>query len=182
RRSSVGDRRRAADHQLRRPGRVAAEEARRGAPNHDVGRRLGRQALEPQLGARRFPIGEVELREPEERVATLLAARVSHGEPADEGIAHRAATLARATHGLEPRGLACVGEERETDWGLRRALEDPMRGGARLHRLARGERLLALAEVFVRSGEDDLHFADEASDDVGEAHGVTFYQTPATLT
>jgi hypothetical protein len=67
--------------------------------------------------------------------------------------------------------LARVGEEREPDRRIGRLREHPVGGRAGQHRVAGGERVFPVTQVFVRPGEHDLHLAEEAADDVAEAHG-----------
>ena len=124
---------------------VVLEEARLGAPERDVLVLPIGEALEPELGARAVAVREIEIGEPEERLASRVAARLGDGERAHERVARllgrRADALARAAEahpdlaarrdapgellererelGIEARRLARVGEEREPERRVR---------------------------------------------------------------
>ena len=153
----------------RRPGacaprRCARRCPRRARPTARPPRRAGLRArrarpVEPQLCARRVSLGEVEVRQPDERIDPRVAPGLRHRERAHQRIAHlverapRRLTRARQAHPdlgargravrellqrqrklcVEVRHLARVGEEREPERRIGGLGEHAMRRGAGPH-------------------------------------------------
>ena len=67
---------------------VAEQELRLGAPYRDVDRSRVHGSLEPELSALAVALGEVHVREADQRFATALAARLCHPQGAYERVAH----------------------------------------------------------------------------------------------
>ncbi len=157
----------------------------------------GRGPLEPQLGAGAVALGEVEIGQPDERIDARLAPGLGDGERPSERVADLVQrgtgglTSAREAHphlgarrraprelferqrelGVEVCRLAGVGEERQPERRVRRLRQHALRGRACSHPVTRGEGLLPRPQIFVGPRKHDLDLAEEAADDVGEAHG-----------
>ena len=181
-----------------RAGGVSAEEARLGSPHGNRGRPIRqRRTFEPELRARAVALDQIEVRELEERVAPRRLTRLGDGERADERIPDVArrclgrTARPRQSHpdlGLrrdqasevleregqlrvEMGGLGGVGQEREPDGGIGR-LRVSRRCAAARARIGSPETSARSPSRRSSSGprEDDLDFADPATDDVSEAH------------
>ncbi len=198
RRASVGGRQVDLVEQRLRPRRVAPEQARLGPSHRDRGRLVVGRPLEPQLRARPVALRKVQIGQLDERVAPRLAPRLGHRQGPHERLAHlgrpgaRRAPRPTQPHPdlrsrrralrellerhrqlrLEPARLARVGQQREAQGRSGRARQHPVRRRPRPQRVPCGERVLSVAQIVVRAGEDDLDLADPAPDDVAQAHGA----------
>ena len=182
------------------------QQPRLGPAELDVGVLRDAEPLEPELGPCAVAVREVEVGEPEQRLATRLAAGLGDGERPQERVARlldRAAdALARTAEadphlgagrdasgellererelGVEPRRLAGVREQREPERRVRDALEHRLRRPPRGHRVAARERLFTVAEVALDPCEHDLDATEPASDGLRETHASCLSRAAAS--